>query len=143
MRVGAVARSTHIPAGELRARVVAIARILGSVVEQTGLVGRWPVWQGCVQPYPFLMPLPPPDATLLSPPHGRPLRRPPFLPIVRSPLPVIAEIFFFLFFSFLSLPIFANGIKRFEENCVKGGIRIGNLGYRICSSNDAVDSFLR
>lgn len=55
------------PSKELRARVVAIARILGSVVEQTGLVGRWPVWQGCVQPYPFLMPLPPPDATLLSP----------------------------------------------------------------------------
>lgn len=107
MRVGAMARSTHIPAGELRARVVAIARILGSVVEQTGLVGRWPVWQGCVQPYPFLMPLPPPDATLLSPPLGRLLRRPPFLPIVRSPLPVIGKIsflsFLFLFFLFLSL----------------------------------------
>ena len=56
---------------ELRARVLAIARILGSVVEQTGLVGRWPVWQGCVSSptpsYTRRPPLPPP-ATHLFPP---------------------------------------------------------------------------
>lgn len=60
---------------------------------------------------------------------------------MRSPLPVVAG---YRDFSFLFLPIFArvNGIKGFEENCVKGGIGIGNWS-GICSSNDAVDSFFR
>lgn len=53
--VDAMARSTHIPDRRICVRECqAIARILGSVVEQTGLVGRWPVWQGCVSPYPLL-----------------------------------------------------------------------------------------